>query len=111
LKEGKLDLEKGNTGKTKVAAQPIHVDSEVARIKKQMHQIQASTIARERKIQQQQRLIADEIARVEKQMRENDADESNDPKGKGAARDRRKAGMDNLQKLLEILRSMSVDIQ
>jgi hypothetical protein len=92
----------------KVATQPIHVDSEVARIKMQMHRIQKSNIPRERKTQLQQKLIDDEIALLEQQMREDRGDGSNDLKGKDAERDRKKAGMDTLQKLLDLLRSLSV---
>jgi hypothetical protein len=102
--------------------QTNNIDFEVARVKKLMRDIQDQPIARDAKIQKQRALIESEMARARAQMREIQESDSKTP-GAGAsketkdtkesqasARDRRKAAMDNLQKLLDILRSMNPQI-
>ena len=86
-------------------SQPINVDLEVARVKKQMREIQALPIARDQKIQKQRALLDGEIVRAKENMREIQASDSKD--SSEAGRDRRKAGMDALQKFLDIIRSMN----
>jgi septal ring factor EnvC (AmiA/AmiB activator) len=100
--------------------QTNNIDFEVARVKKLMREIQDQPIARDAKIQKQRALIESEMARARAQMREI---QESDSKGTGtsketketkedqaSARDRRKAAMDNLQKFLDILRSMNPQI-
>jgi hypothetical protein len=88
--------------------QPINVDLEVARVKKQMHEIQALPLAREQKIQRQRALLDREIVHAKEQMHEVQASDSKE--SMDAARDRKKAGMDALQKFLDIIRSMNPQI-
>jgi hypothetical protein len=88
--------------------QPINVDLEVARVKKQLHEIQGLPIAREQKVQKQRALLDREIVRAKEQIREIQASDSKE--SSEASRDRKKAGMDALQKFLDIIRSMTVNI-
>ena len=101
--------------------QTNNIDLEVARVRKQLREIQDQPIAHEAKIQQQRALIERESARVRAQMREIQVSGSKDiGSSKGdqqskdqaaSARDRRKASLENLQKLLDILHSMSPQLQ
>jgi hypothetical protein len=84
------------------------IDPDIARVKEQMQEIQKSSIASDHKIQMQRTLIDRKITQVKEQMREIQASASKDTSG--AARDRRKAGLDSLQKVLDILRSMNPKI-
>lgn len=88
--------------------QPINVDLEVARVKKQLHEIHALPVAREQKIQKQRALLDREIAHAKEQIREIQASDSKE--ALEASRDRKKAGMDALQKFLDIIRSMNPQI-
>jgi Skp family chaperone for outer membrane proteins len=88
------------------ANQPINVDSEVARVKKQLQEIRTSSATKEVKLQKQRALLDREIANTNAKMRDEQTKKGG-PKEDSAARDRRKAGVDNLQKLLDILRSMN----
>jgi hypothetical protein len=99
--------------------QTNNIDFEVARVKKLMREIQDQPIARDARIQKQRALIESEMARARAQMREiqesgsidKSAATSQESKEASArARDRRKAAMDNLQKFLDILRSMNPQI-
>jgi hypothetical protein len=102
--------------------QTNNIDFEVARVKKLMREIQDQPITRDAKIQKQQALIESEMARARAQMREIQdgasktagSDTSKETKetkeSQAGARDRRKAAMDNLQKFLDILRSMNPQI-
>ncbi|MEY2520950.1 MAG: hypothetical protein QOF24_2709 [Verrucomicrobiota bacterium] len=86
--------------------QPINVDFEVARVKQQLHEIQALPIARDQKIQKQRALLDREIVRAKEQTREIQASDSKE----AAGRDRKKAGLDSIQKFLDIIRSMNPQI-
>ncbi len=104
--------------------QPINVDLEIARVKKQLREIQGLTIARDQKIEMQRALLDREIANTQSKIRaiqsSTSKDQSVTSKGKGqgsdskdaatASRDHKKAGLDNLQKMLDILRSMNPTI-
>ena len=99
--------------------QTNNIDFEVARVKKLMREIQDQPIARDAKIQKQRALIESEMARARAQMRQiQESDSTNKSAGtsqdskdaSAGARDRRKAAMDNLQKFLDILRSMNPQI-
>ena len=87
--------------------QPINVDLEVARVKMQLHEIQGLPIAREQKIQKQRALLDRENVRAKEQMREIQADSKDSYE---AGRDRKKAGMDAVQKFMDIIRSMNPQI-
>ena len=91
---------------------------EVARIKKQLQEIQGQGGTRTAKVQKQRELIEREIARASAELRElqqeqkkesaSDSDEAK--KSAAAARNRRDAAIANVQKLLEILRGMNPQI-
>jgi hypothetical protein len=114
--------------------QTDNIDFEVARVRKQLRDIQEQPIAHDVKIQQQRALIERESARARAQMREielsiakNDSFSDSKKGGTGtskdirsrdtsprdtssrdtSSRDRRKAAMDNIQKFLDIIRSMN----
>jgi hypothetical protein len=84
------------------------IDRDIAPVKAQMQRIQQSSIRSDRKIEMQRTLIDRKITKVKEQMREIQASASKDPSPSG--RDRRKAGLDNLQKTLDILRGMNPQI-
>jgi hypothetical protein len=88
--------------------QPINVDLEVARVKRQMRAIQAMPIPRDQKIQKQQELLDNEIVHANEQMREKQTSDSKE--STEAARDRRKSGMDAIQKFIDIIHSMNPQI-
>ena len=102
--------------------QTNNIDVEVARVKKLMRDIQDQPIARDAKVQQQRALIEREMARARAQMREiresdsiskgaGTSKETQETKeSQASARDRRKTALDNLQKFLDILRSMNPQI-
>ena len=109
-------------------AQPVarppasSLDAEVARVKKELRAIQDQPIAPEAKVQQQRALIERESASARARMRALQADlskssnvdtskETKESKeAQDSARDRKKAALDNIQKLLDILRSMNPQI-
>jgi multidrug resistance efflux pump len=80
------------------------VDVEIARVKKRMQEIQALPIPREEKSQKQRALLDGEVGQAKERMREIQADT------KEASRDRKKAGVDNIRKFLDIIRSMNPQI-
>ena len=98
------------------------LDAEVARVKKELRAIQDQPIAPEAKVQQQRALIERESASARARMRALQADlskssnvdtskETKESKeAQDSARDRKKAALDNIQKLLDILRSMNPQI-
>lgn len=102
--------------------QPFNVDAEAARVKKELRAIQDQPITHEAKVQQQRALIERESASARARMRVLQADLSKDKSAgssketkesketQDAARDRKKAAMDNIQKFLDILRSMNPQI-
>jgi hypothetical protein len=100
--------EPGSAKPKRIPLQPINVDREVARIKKQMSEIKALPISAEQKIQKQRSLLDGELAHARTQMQQLKADESKD--AMDASRDRYKAGLDTLGKLLDIIRSMNPQI-
>ena len=112
-------------GEAQPAARPpaSSLDAEVARMKNELRAIQDQPIAREAKVQQQRVLIERESASARARMRALQADlskSSNDDtstketkeskEAQDSARDRKKAALDNLQKFLDILRSMNPQI-
>jgi hypothetical protein len=88
-------------------ASKTELDHQLARVKTQMSEIQASTLPREEKIKKQRALLDSEVVRAKEQMREIQADSKDSKESKDASRDRRKASLDNLQKFLDIVRSMN----
>ena len=81
------------------------IDADVARVKQQMGEIQKSSTPKDQKIEAQRNLLHREVARAEALKQEilsGDTKQDVDAK-----RDRRKAALDNIQKLLDILRSMN----
>jgi septal ring factor EnvC (AmiA/AmiB activator) len=111
-------------GEAQPAARPpaSSLDAEVARVKKELRAIQDQPIAHEAKVQQQRALIERESASARAKIRalqadlskESSTDTSKETKeskeAQDAARERKKAALDNLQKLLDILRSMNPQI-
>lgn len=99
--------------------QTSSLDAEVARVKKALRAIQDQPIGYEAKVQQQRALIERESASARAKLRALQLDLSQQSKAgaskenteaQESARDRKKAAMDNLQKFLDILRSMNVRI-
>ena len=93
------------------AVQTLNVDSEVARVKRQLQEIRSLPDTKEIKLQKQKTLLDREIAGAKAKLRDADT------KGAGkqetetaAARDRRRAARDSIQKFLDILRSMNPQI-
>lgn len=100
-----------NKSDTKYAApqrlRTDNIDFEVARVKEQIRQIQQSSIPHDSKIARERAVLDTEITRAKTQMREI---QSSSPKDVYSPRDRRKAGLDSLQKFLDIVRSMNPTI-
>ena len=106
------------------ATQPpagFHLDAEVARVKRELRAIQDQPIAQEVKVQRQRALIERETASARAQVQALQVDlasskagiskESKESKdAQESSRDRKKAAMDNIQKFLDILRSMNPQI-
>jgi len=87
-----------------------NIDLEVTRIRKEISQIQQSTVSRETKIQKQRALIESEMKRALEQLRELEADGKKSAANKAESespRDHQKTARDNLNKFLDILRSMN----
>jgi len=81
---------------------------DIERLKGQLQAIRNSSMSNDRKSQMQRRLADRKQAELEAQMHAIEAGASKDTSA--AARDRRKAAMDNIQKLLDVVRSMNPQI-
>ena len=104
------------------SSRPQSVDLEVTRVKSRLQEIQSSGGSSATRTQKQRALIDGEIARASAQLRELEADVKKESKASAsgttensraatqAARERRKQAIDNLQKFLEILRSMKAQL-
>ncbi len=111
-----LELVRGSVAETRAllsaAWDKNRVDAHVAHLKQQIQRIQASSLSSDRKTQTQKQIVQSNILEIEGHLREaqvNAADSSRKDQS-GEARDRRKASLDNLQKFLDILRSMNPKI-